>query len=443
MTRFVFHVSRDGVDGQLHYDNISSELLHQDGRPVVDVQRQHVSQGVALGISRHTPGKKAQIRVLKVSLGLSCNYACSYCSQRFVPHADSSSPSEVEGFVSMIQDSGIAPERIEFWGGEPLVYWKTLKPLAERLRDLFPEAQFGMVTNGSLLDSEKNEWIDRMGFGIGLSHDGPGYHVRGQDPLDDVEQRYAIEDLYRRLHPQGRISVNSMLHRSSQSRAAIQHWLRARFGSDVVIGEGVFIDPYDAGGLGEALRGDAEQATYRKTAFFELRSGMANNFEVAQRRVDEFIRSVQQGRDANSLGQKCGMDKEDAIAVDLQGNVVTCQNVSAAATAPNGQPHRTGHLLQLDSVEMRTSTHWSQRPSCTRCPVLQLCKGACMFLEGELWNTACETAYSDNVAFLATAIHQMTGATLKRIESEHLPERRQALWTAPKAKKVIPIQLTH
>lgn len=443
MTRFVFHVSRDGVESQLHYDNITSELLHPDGSLVVDVQRQPVSQGTARGISRHTPGKKAQIRVLKISLGLSCNYACSYCSQKFVPHADSSSPLEVEGFVRMIQDSGIAPERIEFWGGEPLVYWKTLKPLAERLRGLFPEAQFGMVTNGSLLDPEKNEWIDRVGFGIGLSHDGPGYHARGQDPLDDAEQRYAIEDLYRRLHPQGRISINSMLHRSNQSRAAIQHWLRARFGSEVVIGEGVFIDPYDAGGMGEALRGDAEQAAYRKTAFFELRSGMANNFEVAHRRVDEFIRSVQQGRNANSLGQKCGMDKEDTLAVDLHGNVVTCQNVSAAATAPNGQPHRTGHLLQLDAVEMRTSTHWSQRPSCTRCPVLQLCKGACMFLEGELWHTACETAYSDNVAFLATAIHQMTGATLKRIESEHLPERRQSLWTAPKAKKIIPIQLTH
>lgn len=443
MTRFVFHVSRDGVDGQLHYDNISSEFLDQDGRPVVDIQRPPVSQGAARGISRHTPGKKGDIRVLKISLGLSCNYACTYCSQRFVPHAESSNPSEVDGFLRMIQESGIAPERIEFWGGEPLVYWKTLKPLAERLRRLFPEAHFGMVTNGSLLDLEKNEWIDRMGFGIGLSHDGPGYHVRGQDPLDHAEQRYAIEDLYRRLHPQGRISVNSMLHRSSQSRAAIQHWLRARFGSDVVIGEGVFIDPYDAGGLGEALRGDAEQAAYRKAAFFELRSGMVNNFEVAQRRVDEFVRSVQQGRDANSLGQKCGMDREDAIAVDLHGNVVTCQNVSATATAPNGQPHRTGHLLQLDEVEMRTSTHWSQRPNCVRCPVLQLCKGACMFLEGELWSTACETAYSDNVAFLATAIHQMTGATLKRIESEHLPERRKALWTAPKAKKIIPIQLTH
>jgi uncharacterized protein len=442
MAKFTLHVLRGSSVNLLSYDNLNSELLYQDGTPVVPVEhKQGVGWGPAEAVSVSTPGRKSGIRVLKVSLGLSCNYACGYCSQRFVPHADSTNPDDVDAFVQMLRSAEVRPERVEFWGGEPLVYWKTLKPLAERLCSEFPDAAFGMVTNGSLLDAEKIEWIDRMGFAVGLSHDGPGYHVRGKDPLDDPQQRQAIADLYHRLHPQGRISINAMLHRHNRSRAAVQRWLQERFGVDVAIGEGALIDPYDSGGLDATLRDDDELVAFRKAAFFELRSGAASSFNVAQQKVSGFIRSVQQGHRAETLGQKCGMDRQDTLAVDLLGNVVTCQNVSAAATAPNGEPHRIGHLSDLAEVAMRTATHWSQRQDCPGCPVLHLCKGACMFLEGPLWDAGCESAYSDNVAFLAAALQQLTGMTLVRIEAEHLPERRQALWVTPATtrQKIIPI----
>lgn len=168
------------------------------------------------------------MRVLKISLGLLCNYACTYCSQRFVHHADQTNPEDVGAFLNSLTDALIEPpERIEFWGGEPLVYWKTLKPLAERLRAMYPKAQFSMITNGSLLDADKNAWIDRLGFSVGLSHDGPGYHARGADPLDDPQKGAAIFDLYARLKPEGRISINAMIHANNPSRAHVQAWLSA------------------------------------------------------------------------------------------------------------------------------------------------------------------------------------------------------------------------
>jgi len=37
--------------------------------------------------SKETPNNKLHhINWLKIQLGLSCNYSCEYCSQRFVPH---------------------------------------------------------------------------------------------------------------------------------------------------------------------------------------------------------------------------------------------------------------------------------------------------------------------------------------------------------------------
>ena len=297
--KFQIHALRqDGQKVLLHYDNQLSRLTWQDGTPVVPVQFGSFRDATVVSVNQ--PGRKGQVRILKISLGMSCNYECSYCNQRFVPHADASNPDDIEPFIAQLTDALIEPpERIEFWGGEPLVYWKTLKPLAERLRDLYPDAQFSVITNGSLLDTDKNEWLDRMGFSVGLSHDGPGHSTRGPDPLSDPEKYAAIMDLYARLQPQGRISINAMVHSSNQSRAQIQAWLQQRFGQDVNIGEGAFIDPYDEGGLAATLQTQQDHVRFRALAYKELRQGLASRMSVAQQRIMDFVQSIRTARPAS------------------------------------------------------------------------------------------------------------------------------------------------
>jgi uncharacterized protein len=434
----------DGTKPVFLYDNATSSLTTEDGRQVVKVMPK--AFGDAEVISVDQPGRKGVIRTLKVSLGLSCNYECNYCSQRFVPHAESSNPGDIEPFVAQLTKALTQhPQRIEFWGGEPMVYWKTLKPLAERMRALYPQAGFTIITNGSLLDAEKNAWLDDLGFDVGISHDGPGYHARGADPLDDPEKRAAIMDLYARLKPQGRISLNCMMHKDNPSRAAVQEWLRERFGDDVIIGEGAFIDPYDEGGMAATLETQAEQIGYRVTAFDELRTGRVANFSITNQKIQGFINSVREARPASAVGQKCGMDKADSIAVDLHGNVLTCQNVSAASTGPNGESHLIGKLDNLAGVAMKTATHWSKRDECTSCPVLQMCQGSCMFLHGPLWDAGCDASYSDNIPFFAAGIEFLTGCKPIYIEGD-FRESRKDIWgevngiPAEKKRRIINIK---
>jgi uncharacterized protein len=122
MTMFTIHALRhDGQKVLLQYDNQLSTLTWQDGRLVVPVRPGSFRDATVVSVTQ--PGRKSQVSILKISLGLSCNYECSYCNQRFVPHADASNPDEVEPFISQLTDALIeSPERIEFWGGEPLVY---------------------------------------------------------------------------------------------------------------------------------------------------------------------------------------------------------------------------------------------------------------------------------------------------------------------------------
>ena len=72
-----------------------------------------------------------------------------------------------------------------------------------------------------------------------------------------------------------------------------------------------------------------------------------------------------------------------------------------------------------------------------------------MFLEGPLWQAACDNAYSDHIPFFVAAIEHLTGCAVFRIESQDgdLPEDRMDVFgiasrAAQKpARKVIPIGL--
>jgi uncharacterized protein len=122
------------------------------------------------------------------------------------------------------------------------------------------------------------------------------------------------------------------------------------------------------------------------------------------------------------------MDDEHVLAVDLRGNVMTCQNVSSLETGKNGESHLGGNLDDYDNVAIKTSTHWSKREECPKCPVLHLCKGACMFLDKKFWDISCANAYSDNVALFALAIQAMTGYIPTLIKQDELPLERQDIF---------------
>lgn len=408
-----------------YYNNETSLLTNENGEAVFDNTNQEFREWFA--VSKNNPGFKTSPRTLKIQMGLSCNYACLYCNQRFVPHAAETNKNDIETFLEKIPSwflgDGTGCE-IEFWGGEPLVYWKTLKPLAEELKTKYPKAKMSMVTNGSLLDEEKNEWLEKMDFAIAISHDGPGQKIRGPDPLKNEKSKNAILDLYNRLKKNGNISINVMINNNNQSRKEIYDFFKPIFGEDVVIGEGGFIDPYDEGGLAACLSTYKEHIDYRNKYLVEIRNGDIKNFQTIRNKLSDFYRSLADYRPSNSVGQKCGMDDPQSISVDLKGNVLTCQNVSSVATSMNGEAHKIGHIDDLENVKLTTATHWSKRPECQNCPVLQLCKGSCMFLENEFWEKGCNNSFSDNIPLFAAVIESITGYLPYYIEGPQRNERK-------------------
>jgi uncharacterized protein len=285
-----------------------------------------------------------------------------------------------------------------------------------------------MVTNGSLLDREKIDWFNRMGFSIGMSHDGPLHaQNRGPDPLDEPKAKDAVVYALKTMG-QGRLTFNCVLTRENVSIPAVRDFILEKLNRkdhgyeyteisqmDLQVTTEELMLPYDDSGMSHSLQTPDEKKEILHNLFWETIQG-SNQFSwTVNSKITGFFESLVYQRPAEVVGQKCGMDKEDNIAIDMKGNVTTCQNTSSLTK------HNLGNIEDFDNIRLTNSYHWSTRAECPSCPVVQLCQGACLFLEDQYWTQACENLFYYNLAILAGALFIMTdGLILTRIEGDKI-----------------------
>ena len=250
------------------------------------------------------------------------------------------------------------------------------------------------------------------------------------------------------MRPLNRISFNAMLTVKNSSRKEIHEWFKNLTNDEnVMLGEGGFVDAYDEDGVNSSMLLKSEHFAFRQNEFKYIHETDGDiGFENVLRKIDTFIASIMMHKNSDQLVQKCGMDNPKTIAVDLKGNVVTCQNVSSVQISHNGESHLGGNIEDIENVEIKTSTHWTNRKDCANCPVLHICQGSCMFLDGEHWDISCNNAYSDAIVLFCVAFERITGGWIPlHILNDHLPPERQDIWgmnliheETPR-KKIIPI----
>lgn len=109
-----------------------------------------------------------------------CNFKCVYCHASVVRADDLSTDMTVESAraaVDLAFRSHNPELTIEFQGGEPLLNWPVVKFIVEYARLKNVEAKktlhFGLISNFSLLDDEKLDWLAARGVSFCTSLDGP------------------------------------------------------------------------------------------------------------------------------------------------------------------------------------------------------------------------------------------------------------------------------
>ncbi len=218
-----------------------------------------------------------------------------------------------------------------------------------------------------------------------------------------------------------------MLTRQHHDLRALKAWFAERVGPDIFVGlEGV-VNVYDVAtaiGTGRFEPAELNSLTW---SIFEALVEDLNAFGLGER-INEFYASIQRRRPIEALCQKCGMDSPDAMAVDLRGNIMTCQNTGAKGV------HKIGHVTEFEAIALDTAMHFAFRDECMSCPVVQLCKGSCMFLDGEFFKQSCANEFAFNMGIMMAAVWHLTGMVVVSCDSESLP--RAACDTKPKTHKV-------
>lgn len=115
-----------------------------------------------------------------VVVTLRCNHRCLYCHASATPFADAGTDMSEETarrVVDRIFETPNPAVTIEFQGGEPLANWPTVQFIVEYAREKNKAAGkslwLNLVTNLSLMDEEKLDWLLKRGVNFCTSIDGP------------------------------------------------------------------------------------------------------------------------------------------------------------------------------------------------------------------------------------------------------------------------------
>jgi uncharacterized protein len=122
-----------------------------------------------------------------------CNYNCVYCYESSRPAIYMDDVTE-NNIVKLVKQMGLDGFHITWFGGEPLLNFKRIKSLTEKILELKIEYGADIITNGYLLDEEKLSMFEKLHInsiqltidGIKEEHDKRRPHVSGASSFDKI-----------------------------------------------------------------------------------------------------------------------------------------------------------------------------------------------------------------------------------------------------------------
>lgn len=396
--------NRQGTSHVLHYDE-EKHALFQNGE--------------CLEPDMSNLPMPHQGRTLRISLGKRCNFRCAYCLQglagdRRASHdvtEASALDALVEALRPMLEKQTF--DGVQFWGGEPLVYFNVMQYLHEKISKLLgTKTKFGFCTNGSLLYGERMQWILDNHISVSLSWDGDGQHLRGEDPLRSPRTRDNIRELFE----QKQCSLSPVLTRESGQLGDIIHKAKKLLGIDAVsLSDLAFLVAHDDMSAQAALP-ENRLRTYAAGIHRHCLSGELDAVSTLFFKAVHFLRRlnshpVQTGETA------CFASSDNVLTVDLRGNILTCQNFEASSKGENGETYCLGNIF--GGMERRRpnlrALKKRQQTRCLHCPARQICKGGCPYWPAKYVDYNCRASLAQAMPVLGIAMHMLTGDVLTRI----------------------------
>lgn len=407
------------------FDTMTNEVYDSNGRLVdfrqderfkeLPFEKPEFSPDLEFSPSHPITKQSRHLKTLKIQLGMACNYHCKYCLQNAYRDGGVKVANEetIEAFFKSLDDQRITLDphgQVELWGGEPLVYWKTIKILLPKIRNRFGHlVRIKLITNGSLLTKEKVDFLIEHRVKVIVSHDGPGFDLRDDiDPLDVPEIKetwlYLLDRSIEISEPMG---ICVVITPKNVDLFEIKRFFATKFSpkaqfyfEGIVTNEGAAND--------DCCLTPSEAKTLDSSVFRALvqEEGMWDSLEW---RAFELMNRLVNRIPATSIQGRCDSMNPKVMVVDLYGRIGTCQNRPT-------KEFQIGALSAIDDICNPYFTCWTKRPVCDKCLVISSCKGSCPHLTNEGLALCCPNEFVFNAAIFGAVWFRLTGRIMIRAE---------------------------
>ena len=110
------------------------------------------------------------ISTIFIMLGHECNLQCKYCLQQDVVNIamERQVNPMLYNFIIETAKSQNSMLHVQFYGGEPLVFWDKVKEIVLKIEEMGKpdNLYFTMITNGKLFDEEKVKFVNEHFNGV-------------------------------------------------------------------------------------------------------------------------------------------------------------------------------------------------------------------------------------------------------------------------------------
>lgn len=293
---------------------------------------------------------------LNLMLGTACNKRCSYCMQ---PRHGSNGKVDVDEFLAkfFIYTKAHHPsgyKYVEYWGGEPLLYFEYIKTIQAFLKEhnFFANGcRSRIITNGTLINDEFVQFCNDNEILVNLSwHDG----MLSDDQLVKFLQ---IKRIYI-------TSVITHSHISLERDHAA--WSRVRDLGRVVKWQVYPVHCTDNCSVNEYLTKDDVDAYFSKLAQH------VNANDAFYKYILKHLYSTYVSYKAAAIEPKCYGNR--ALSIDLHGNRYHCHHIMQKENIAYNIFGNNKANLAKSSIEY---DKFFKTSKCQSCPHLDYCLGGC------------------------------------------------------------------
>lgn len=292
-------------------------------------------------------------------IGSACDRRCPYCLQTgsTVP---ANQKADLNVFASKFAEclAGDTPKRIIFWGGEPMLYWETIKKLMDDFseRGILPREGFFVTTHGRRLTDEYVEYANTHSVWTTVSAHDWDFTDEQLDRIFRLDH-FSISEII----AHGNINFWNLRKRYYELEARYGfkprfylHFLRANNGC----APECYLTKEDVDALVEHLLFDVIALAHKGDVWARWQCWQL---------LSELRKETSKGK-----GGKCVRD--DRLSVDLHGNIYRCHHNFDASNICGNLFKRTIPIALKNSVDYE---RFLKSNECRNCSIFYECHAGC------------------------------------------------------------------